>query len=311
MKDHILGLHHITAIATDAQRNLDFYSKVLGLRLVKKTVNFDDPGVYHLYFGDAVGSGGTILTFFPWAHIVPGQRGRGQATEIGYSVPAGSLDFWLKRFEEYHVSHQQPGEKLGEACLRFQDPDGLQLALVVANGSDPRTPWASADVPAAAAILGFHYVALTLANHQATADLLTEVFGYRLLEQHGSHFRYGTDAVPAAALVDLVAAPDEPANGVAGGSVHHVAFQVKDDATLLRFRKKLLARGLDVTPWIDRQYFHSLYFREPGGVLFELATANPGFLVDEPLTELGTHLLLPPRYEVRREQITAHLPQLV
>jgi glyoxalase family protein len=308
MSDRILGLHHVTAIASDAQRNYDFYAKVLGLRFLKKTVNFDDPSTYHFYFGDEIGSAGTILTFFPWQNMTPGRRGTGQATEIGYSVPEGSFDFWLKRFEQHNVTFNKPSEKFGESYLTLLDPDGLKLELTVAKNPDPRTPWATADVSAEVATKGFHNVTLTLASIKGTAEILTEVFGYKLVEQHVNRYRFATDAVPGAAIIDLVEAPGEARGHVAGGSVHHVAFRVPDDATLMRFREKVLARGLDITPQIDRQYFHSLYFREPGGVLFEIATDNPGFMIDERLEELGTHLLLPPQYEKRRAQIEAHLP---
>jgi glyoxalase family protein len=308
MSDQILGLHHITAIASDAQRNYDFYAKVLGLRFLKKTVNFDDPSTYHFYFGDEVGSAGTILTFFPWQNMTPGRRGTGQATEIGYSVPEGSFDFWLKRFDHYNVTYNKPSEKFGEQYLTFLDPDGLKLELTVARNPDARVPWTTADVSADVATKGFHNVTLTLANIKGTAEILTEVFGYKLVEQHINRYRFATDAVPAAAIIDLVEAPHEGRGHVAGGSVHHIAFRVQDDATEMRFREKIAARGLSITEQIDRQYFHSLYFREPGGVLFEIATDNPGFMIDEPLAELGTHLLLPPQYEGRRAQIEARLP---
>ncbi|WP_375436549.1 ring-cleaving dioxygenase [uncultured Hymenobacter sp.] len=311
MEDRILGLHHITAIASDAQRNFDFYAKVLGLRFLKKTVNFDDPGTYHFYFGDEIGSAGTILTFFPWTHIKAGRRGTGQATEIGYSVPAGSFDFWLKRFDEHNVVYNKPSERFGELYLPFLDPDGLKLELIVPKNPDPRVPWTTDAVPAEVALRGFHNVTLTLTSQQGTAAVLTELFGYTLTEQHVNRYRYVTDTVPAAAIVDLVEVPGEAQGVVAGGSVHHVAFRVKDDAMLMRVRQRVAERGLNITPWIDRQYFHSLYFREPGGVLFELATDNPGFLVDEPLAELGTHLLLPPQHEPRRQQIVAQLPPIV
>ena len=308
MEDRILGLHHITAIAGNAQRNFDFYSRVLGLRFIKKTINFDDPGTYHFYFGDEIGSAGTILTFFPWEHITPGRRGTGQATEIGYSVPAGSLDFWMKRFEQHNVTYNKPGEKFGEQYLTLLDPDGLKLELIVSQAPDPRTPWTTPEVSAEVAIRGFHNVTLTLANRKGTAQILTEIFGYTLLDQHVNRYRYATDTVAGAALVDLVEVPGEGQGVTAGGSVHHVAFRVKDDAMLLRFRELVARRGLNITPQIDRQYFHSLYFREPGGVLFEIATDNPGFMVDELQAELGTHLLLPPQYETRRAQIEARLP---
>ncbi|GGF20657.1 ring-cleaving dioxygenase [Hymenobacter cavernae] len=310
MDDRVLGLHHITAIAGKAQRNLDFYTKVLGLRFVKKTVNFDDPGTYHFYYGDEVGSAGTILTFFPWEGMQPGRRGTGQATEIGYSVPEGSLDFWLKRFEHFGVTYNKPAEKFGEQYLTFLDPDGLKLELTVSKSPDPRAPWTTPEVSTEVATKGFHHITLTLANIKGTADVLTDIFGYQLVEQHVNRYRFATDTVEGAALVDLVEAPGEVRGQVAAGSVHHVAFRVKDDAAHLHFRQKIAAKGFNVTPQIDRDYFHAIYFREPGGVLFEVATDNPGFTVDEPLAELGTHLMLPSQHEPLRPQLEAHLPKL-
>jgi glyoxalase family protein len=309
MEPRILGLHHVTAIAGNAQRNYDFYTRVLGLRLVKKTVNFDDPGTYHFYFGDEHGSAGTILTFFPWEHITAGRRGTGQATEIGYSVPAGSFDFWIQRFDANGITYNKPSEKFGERYLTFLDPDGLKFELIESKTPDTRTPWTTAEVGAAMATKGFHTVTLTLASVAATAEILTEVFGYTLLETHVNRSRYVTDTVPGGAqYIDLVEAPSEARAITAGGSVHHLAFRVKDDEAELYFRQKLVARGLQPTPQIDRDYFHSVYFREPGGVLFEIATDNPGFTVDEPLAELGTHLMLPTQHEHLRSQLEQRLP---
>jgi glyoxalase family protein len=311
MEPRILGLHHVTAIAGNAQRNYDFYTRVLGLRMVKKTVNFDDPGTYHFYFGDETGSAGTILTFFPWEHITAGRRGTGQATEIGYSVPAGSFDFWMRRFDANGVTYNKPSEKFGERYLTFLDPDGLKFELIESKMSDTRTPWTSAEVSAAVATKGFHTVTLTLASIEATAEILTDVFGYKLLEKHVNRSRYVTDTVPGGAqYIDLVEAPGEARAITAGGSVHHIAFRVQNDAAELYFRQKLVARGLQPTPQIDRDYFHSVYFREPGGVLFEIATDNPGFTVDEPLAELGTHLKLPTQHEHLRPQLEQRLPKI-
>ena len=308
MEPRILGLHHVTAIAGNAQRNFDFYTKVLGLRMVKKTVNFDDPGTYHFYFGDESGSAGTILTFFPWTNITSGRRGTGQATEIGYSVPEGSFDFWMKRFDAHGVTYNKPSTKFGEQYLTFLDPDGLKLELIVSKTPDPRTPWTTPEVGADVATKGFHTVTLT--SVAATADILTDVFGYKLLEKNVNRYRYVTDTVPTAAYIDLVEVPGEGRSLTAGGSVHHIAFRVKDDAAELAIRQKLIAKGLQPTPQIDRDYFHSVYFREPGGVLFEIATENPGFTVDEPLAELGTHLMLPKQHEPRRAQLEASLPPI-
>jgi glyoxalase family protein len=307
MENKILGIHHITAIAGDAKRNFDFYTKVLGLRFIKKTVNFDDPGTYHFYYGDESGSAGTILTFFPWgASLTQGRNGTGMATEIGYSVPKGSLDFWLKRFDEHNIIYNKPAEKFGERYLTFLDPDGLKLELTE-NANDTRKPWETDEVKAENALRGFHHVTLTLTNIKATAAIITDIFGYKLVSQESNRFRYATDAVANASIIDLVELPNEK-RGLSGAGInHHVAFRVEDDETLMKFREKIMDYGLDITPQIDRNYFHSLYFREPGGVLFEIATDNPGFTVDEPLEELGQNLKLPAQYESRRSEIESHL----
>ncbi|MDN5287142.1 MAG: ring-cleaving dioxygenase [Mucilaginibacter sp.] len=311
MENTINGLHHITAIAGGAKKNYDFYTRVLGLRMVKKTVNFDDPQTYHLYYGDEVGTPGTILTFFPWEGITAGRRGARQVTEIGYSVPKGSLDFWLKRFEDNKVLYNKPAEKFGEQYLTVLDPDGLKLELIVSKTADTRLPWETAEVKAENATRGFHNITITTNKIDATAKILTDVFGYRLLEQHVNRFRFITDAVDNAAIVDLVEVAGEVAGHVAGGSVHHVAFRVKNEEVLMQYREKIAALGLHITDKIDRNYFYSLYFREPGGVLFELATDNPGFSVDESVAELGSGLKLPAQYEKMRGELEKSLPSLV
>lgn len=310
MENRILGLHHITAIADNAQRNYDFYTKVLGLRLVKKTVNFDDPGTYHFYFGDEAGSPGTILTFFPWEGTGRGYTGSGMATETGYSVPEGSLGFWADRFKQFHVKQEEISERFGEQYLSFQDPDGLKLDLVVPAHTDNRKGWETKEVTAHVATKGFHSVALTVKNVTPTASVLTDILDYKLLKQEGNRYRFTTDAVETASIVDIVEAPDLAPGRGAAGTNHHVAFRVKDDNILMEFREKIASRGLGITPRIDRDYFFSLYFREPGGVLFELATDNPGFAKDEPLNELGTSLKLPKQYEDSRKQIEEMLPVL-
>lgn len=310
MEDRILGIHHITAIAGNAKRNYDFYTKVLGLRFVKKTVNFDDPHTYHFYFGDETGTPGTIITFFPWDNITTGRRGTGMATEIGYSVPEGSLGEWIKRFEQYNIIYNKPAEKFGEEYVTFIDPDGLKLELTVAAKDDTRKPWVTTDVNEQIATRGFHNVTLTLANIENTAKILTDVFGYKLKEQQVNRYRYVTNAVDNANIIDLVEVPEEKRGHVAGGSVHHVAFRVHGDDAQKLYLQKLEALGLGPTPVIDRNYFHSIYFREPGGVLFEIATDAPGFSVDEPVDELGMHLKLPKQYEPRRKEIEGILPEL-
>lgn len=310
MEERILGLHHITAIADSAKKNLDFYTKVLGLRLLKKTVNFDDPGTYHLYYGDEVGSAGTILTFFPYEGSRPGRTGSGMISHIGYAVPEGSFDFWTKRFEENNVSFSKPAEKFGEQYLAFKDPDGLQLELVIPKDGDSRKPWESEEVKAPVATRGFHSVTLTLRNVQDTAAVLTDIFGYQLQAQESNQYRYATDAVAHAGIVDLIESPAGTRGMGGAGTNHHVAFRVKNEEVLMQFREKVLESGLNITQKIDRNYFYSLYFREPGGVLFEIATDNPGFGVDEPFDQLGSSLLLPPQYEPRRAEIEAVLPKL-
>src|SRR5690554_4130630 len=297
MNREILGIHHITAIAGDANKNYDFYTRVLGLRMVKKTVNFDDPNTYHFYFGDEKGSPGTILTFFPWGNAVrKGRRGAQQVTEIGYSVPEGSLEFWKERLEKNNVIYNNVSEKFGEKYLTFLDPDGLKFELTVSKKTDARDGYETSDIKKEHAIKGFHHVTITTNEADATAKVLTDLFGYRLLEKHVNRYRFITDTVEEAALVDLVEVPGEKRGIVAGGSVHHVAFRVKDEETLLYFRKKIQSYGLHITEKLDRNYFYSLYFREPGGVLFEIATDNPGFTIDEPLNELGLNLKLPAQY---------------
>ena len=310
MENKILGLHHITAIAGEAQRNYDFYTQTLGMRLVKKTVNFDDPGTYHFYYGDEVGTPGSILTFFPWVGIQKGKLGTGMATEIGYAVPQGSLEFWKMRFQELKVKQHPVDERFGEQFLSFEDPDGLLLNLIVPKTEDHRKPWTTAQVNEAVATRGFHSVVLMLRNIQATATVLTDLLGYRFLSQDGHRFRFVTDALDTANIVDLLEDPTGQRGVNAGGTNHHIAFRVKNDNILMQFREKILAAGLNITEKIDRNYFYSLYFREPGGVLFELATDNPGFATDESVSELGTHLMLPPQYERGRKQIEAVLPVL-
>jgi glyoxalase family protein len=311
MENRIAGLHHITAIASDAQTNYNFYTNVLGLRLVKKTVNFDDPGTYHFYYGNETGSAGTILTFFPWGgEKGAGRTGAGMATGIGFAVPENSLSFWRERLANADVEQGEIGERFGERFLPFRDPDGLQLELIVPKSQDNRTAWTTATVTQDVAIKGFHNVTLTLRKTEATAAVLTGIFGYRLLEQEGNRYRYITDAVDTAAIVDLIEEQGAGTGYNAAGTNHHVAFRVKDEKVLMEFREKIEAKGFHITPKIDRNYFYSLYFREPGGVLFEIATDNPGFAVDEPVATLGSALKLPAQYEPARARIEEVLPVL-
>lgn len=309
MENRILGLHHITAIANKAQRNLDFYTKLLGVRLVKKTVNFDDPGTYHFYFGNENGTPGTILTFFPWEGIGQGTNGTGMATHIGYSVPVGALEFWKNRFRELGVPFED-GEIFGEKLISFQDPDGLQLQFIEPSTPDNRKVWTTDDIKDDAALKGFHNVTLTLKNSEPTAKVLTDILGYGLQKEEGNRLRFATDAIDTANLVDIIVDENGKSGRNAGGTNHHIAFRVENDDILMDYREKVLSAGLSITPKVDRDYFYSLYFREPGGVLFEIATDNPGFTRDEALEELGSHLKLPKQYEGYREKIESVLPVL-
>jgi glyoxalase family protein len=297
------GLHHVTAIAGDPQKNIDFYITGLGLRLVKKTVNFDDPGTYHLYYGDSAGRPGSLITFFPWRGIRPGRVGAGQSTSTAFSVPAGSLGWWVDHFAAVGAEARITSTSSSEERLLVSDPDGLQIELVATHLEDPRDPWDSASVPAEYAIRGQHSSVLTVRDAEATIAVMTNDLGMRVLEHDGNRTRLAAgDGLPGA-LVDVHASTLAPEGLQAGGTVHHIAFRVPDQATQQLWRDELAARGHQVTQILDRQYFTSIYFREPGGVLFEIATDTPGFETDEPLLELGRALKLPPWLEPSREQI--------
>lgn len=311
MNNTVKGIHHITAIAGDAKRNFKFYTQILGQRFVKKTVNFDDPHTYHFYYGDEQGTPGTILTFFPWGNAVKqGRRGAGLTTEFGYSVPEGSLDFWLNRLQEKNVIYNKTAEKFGEKYITLLDPDGLKMELTVSGKSDNRKPFVTSEIGADVATRGFHQVTLTLNDIKPTEEVITSLLGYKLIGNEVNRYRYINENIDTANIIDLVLLPKEERAINANGTIHHVAFRVSDDAAQMELRKKIVDAGLHITPQIDRNYFHSLYFREPGGVLFEIATDNPGFTVDEPLAELGTNLKLPAQYEAQRSQIEKHLVKL-
>jgi glyoxalase family protein len=311
MNRKIKGIHHITAIAGNAKRNLDFYTRVLGLRLVKKTVNFDDPGTYHFYFGNEAGDPGTIMTFFPWEGIIPGRRGTGQATETAFAVPEGSLDFWKNRLADEDVifNNPNPSRRLDEKYLSLLDPDGLKIELVETSETFVN-PYHFNGVPDDSAIRGFHNTTLMVRDHESTADLLTSVFGYKLIATEGNRYRYSSEENVSGHLIDLVRSPSTAVGHVAGGSVHHVAFRTVSLESQLEVRKHILDFGLHPTDQINRHYFMSIYFREPQGILFEIATDPPGFTVDEELSSLGGTLKLPEMYEVIREKIETSLPVL-
>jgi len=310
MESYIKGMHHVTAIAGDAKRNLHFYTEVLGLRLIKKTVNFDDPHTYHFYFANANADLGSVLTFFPWGDRVKrGLKGAGMATEVSYSVPKGSLDFWVKRLDDNNVFYSKPSVKFGERYIAFLDPDGLKVELIETDIPQDTLPEVYGVKPEYA-LNSIYAVTLTLNNIAPTASILTDVFGYELEKKEGNRTRYTITKDGLTSKVDLVELPNESRGIVAGGIIHHVAFRVSNDGDLMKMREKIVALGLNITEQIDRQYFHSLYFREPGGVLFEIATDNPGFDIDEDESELGQHLMLPSRYEGQRERIEKALPVL-
>ena len=302
----ISGLHHVTALGGDAARNVAFYTRLLGLRLVKKTVNFDDPGTYHLYYGDEAGRPGTVLTFFPWPLAAAGQRGAGQVTAATLRVPAGSLGWWRERLRGAGVVAEEAPASFGEERLRLLDPDGLELLLVGAEPStDEPAPWARV-VPPEHAVRTVDAVLLASAQPKATSRLLGDVLGLARVGEEGDRERFaGADG----SRVDLLLeAP--PQGRIAAGSVHHVAFRTPDDGSQAAWRALLLERGLHVSPVMDREYFRSIYFREPGGILFEIATDGPGFARDEPLASLGADLKLPPWLEPHRARIAAALPPL-
>jgi glyoxalase family protein len=303
------GLHHVTAIATDPQSNVDFYTKALGLRLVKQTVNFDAPDTYHLYYGDEKGSPSSLLTFFPWPGVPQGRQGAGMTTTTAFSVPGSALGWWQERFKRLGIDFDQPRSRDEEEVLTFRDPDGMVIDLVASEG-DHRSGWDGvADIPADHAVRGLHAITLSERQLDPSATMLTDLLGMKLAGEEGDRSRFGMAGGDSGALVDVFAGVRDR-GWQAGGTVHHVAFRAPDLATQSLWQQELRARGVSVTDVIDRQYFKSIYFREPGGVLFEIATDAPGFAVDEPLLELGRSLKLPPWLEPNREQIAAALPPL-
>jgi glyoxalase family protein len=305
------GIHHVTAIAGDPRRNFDFYTRALGLRFVKKTVNFDDPGTYHFYYGDETGRPGTILTFFPWQHVAPGRVGVGQTQETAFRVPEGAIGYWAHRFVEKGVPHEAPAKRFGRTVLVFKDPDGMSLALVGVPGAEAEPAWAAGDVQAEHAIRGFEGVTLMLDDAAPTGAILTDVLGFREeAARDGSLIRYTADAA-LGATVDIRVATGFLPGRMGGGSVHHIAFRAADDAAQAEMVRRLAENhGLHTTEQKDRNYFRSVYFREPGGILFEIATDEPGFAADEPVESLGQALKLPGFLEPRRSQIEAVLPEL-
>ena len=302
------GIHHITAVSGEIDRTLDFYGRVLGLRLVKRTVNYDDPATYHLYFGNELGQPGTVLTFFPWPGGSRGRHGLGQAAVTGFLIPEASLGFWIERLVSAGVAHEGPARRFDEQVLSFTDPDGMLIELV-ARSDAPVEAWQGGPVPAEHAIRGFHGVTLWVNGDPGTRALLTDALGFKVVQDADGRTRLtGSSAVGNVVDLRQVGGFWRGAGGV--GTVHHVAFRAVDDAAQERVRRDLNDLGVSATPVQDRQYFRSIYFREPGGVLFEVATDGPGFTTDESVGELGTGLRLPRWLEPDRAAIERALPPL-
>lgn len=304
------GIHHITAMAGDHQKNIEFYTRILGLRLVKRTVNFDDPFTYHFYYGDESGRPGTIMTFFPWGtHGVRGRKGTGQLTTTAFAVPESSLAYWQARLEGLTGPVVGPFERFGQPVLTLDDSDGLDIELVGVD-TDDRPGWQTNDIPAEYAIRGVHSATLSLQDHRPTLRLMTVLLGFRQVAEMENRIRLAAGNGVPGTLVDLLT-PQSALPGTMGvGVVHHIAWRVPDDAAQLELRERLLSAGYHVTPVRDRQYFHSIYFREPGGILFEIATDGPGFTIDEPQAALGSSLKLPEWLAPRRAEIESRLPPI-
>ena len=306
----ISGLHHVTAIAGDPQQNINFYAGALGLRLVKLTVNYDDPTTYHLYYGDGQGHPGTIMTFFPWPGAVNGRIGTGQLTVTSFAVPENSLGYWKGRLESHGTAVQETKTDFDEKLLSFADPDGLQLELIATREANPDHAWNGGPVPMDVAIRGFHHVTILESGYERTASLLTDVLRFKQVQEQGSLFRFSASDGEPGTMVDLICAPEGRAGRIAVGTVHHVAWRTPTDEQQVKWREKLRDLQFNVTPVIDRTYFHSIYFREPGGVLFEIATDPPGFAVDEPADQIGTTLVLPRQFEGERRELLRILPPI-
>lgn len=312
MDVRLAGIHHVTAIASDPQANADFYLNALGMRMVKRTVNFDSPETYHFYYGDRAGNPGTIMTFFPWPDAPKGRIGAGQATTTTFSVPEGSLGWWAQHLADLDVPTSRPTERSQEDVLTLRDPDGLLIELAAGADHHDTEPWDGGAVPPQHAIRGIRSVTLTEQDVDGTVEMLHGQLGFRLESEDQGRLRFRTNAAAegVGTIVDVLARPRAERGLVAAGTVHHVAYRAPDGQTQESWRQSLAQDGVGVTEVRDRSYFTSIYFREPGGVLLEIATDGPGFDYDEPLLELGRSLKLPPWLEPRREQIAASLPEL-
>jgi len=306
--DPIKGLHHVTAIARDPQRNIDFYRNVLGQRLVKRTVNFDAPDTYHFYFGDEIGSPGSILTFFAWPNMRRGVRGNAETNAVAYNVPNGSLGFWHDHLKQNGITSNPIEKRFGEDVLTFDDPDGMRVELVESASAAPIRFWEAGPIPPVYVLQGFHSVTLWLDEVEPTAELLTKQMGYTSAGNEGDRYRFIGDSNVSGHIVDIVHRPGKLPAGFGSSSIHHIAFRTPTDEEQLEYQKKVREAGFRVTEVMDRSYFHSIYFRELGGVLFEIATEMPGFAIDEPTQSLGETLKLPEWYEPNRTAVEQSLP---
>jgi glyoxalase family protein len=320
-KNQVLGIHHVTAICSNPQKNIDFYTQLLGLRLVKLTVNFDDPTTYHLYYGDKIGHPGTILTFFPWPDAPKGYRGTGQAITTSFLIPPNSIDFWKDRLKNSDICFEGPTKRFDddeEQIIRLFDPDGLELELVAHSSAKENNErfWKDGPISYENGIRGFYSVSLSEEGYERTAEILNEM-GYKMIKSEGNRFRFqiedskSTPNIAGAKILDVLCLPDTAHGRIGKGTVHHVAFRTPSDETQISIRKNIIKIGLNPTPVMDRTYFHSVYFREPGGVLFEIATDPPGFTIDQNVEDLGERLMLPQWLEPVRERLEKVLPKIV
>jgi catechol 2,3-dioxygenase-like lactoylglutathione lyase family enzyme len=310
MKTPIAGIHHVTAICSDGQSNVNFYAGVLGLRLVKRTVNFDDPGTYHFYYGDGLGHPGTIVTFFNWPGAQRGRIGSGQVTTISFAIRRESVSYWSARLQDSGIPVKSSVARFGDEVITFSDPDGSNIELVATAVTAAEWAYLSGPVPAEHAIRGIHSATLSEHQHQPTSDFLTRNFGFKLLGQEHNRYRYTVGSAEPGSIVDVLDAPNQSAGHISAGTVHHIAWRTCCDQEQAEWLEQLTKQGFSPSPVRDRIYFHSIYFREPGGILFEIATDPPGFTLDESPEHLGMTLCLPPWLEASRKQIEEVLPPL-
>lgn len=303
MENAINGIHHITAMASDPQANYDFYAQVLGTRFIKKTVNFDAPDVYHLYYGDEVGTPGTVLTFFPFPDARRGKRGAGEITVVSFSAPSNSLQHWMERLANLGIDFDGPKSKLGNEFISLLDPDGMKIEIVADKNADATMGWFNGQIPADHSVRKFFGTTFYLRDSKATEELLSGVMGAKHISSEGKIKRYSLGEKESLSFIDIIEDVNAPRAIGGAGSVHHIAWRTVNDEEQLIWRKRILEHGFYPTEIVDRNYFHSIYFREPGGILFEIATDPPGFMIDESFENLGTTLKLPAWHEPKRKLI--------